>query len=69
MTANMEMVEHAKKGSLIIINENFHIYYFNKINKLTEEQKLNKNHNENDMFDILVNISTRPQIRHDTQGV
>jgi hypothetical protein len=45
------------------IKENFHIYHFNKLNKLIEEQKLNKEGNiRNDMFDILVNISTRPHI-------
>jgi hypothetical protein len=34
----MQMVEHAKKGNLMNIKENFHIYHFNKINKPTEER-------------------------------
>jgi hypothetical protein len=61
MTAIMEMVVCAKKGNLKNIKENFHIYYLNKTNKLIEEQKPNmESHNQNNMFDIIVNISTRP---------
>jgi hypothetical protein len=70
MTAIMAMVECAKKGNLMNIKENFHIYHLHKTNKLIEEQKPNKeSHNQNDMFDIIVNINTCPQIRHDTQGI
>jgi hypothetical protein len=42
-----------KKENLINIKENFHIY----------------RRNQNEMFDIIVNINTRPQTRHNTQGV
>jgi hypothetical protein len=70
MTTIMEMVEHAKKGSIMNIKENFHIYHLNKTNVLIEEQKANKdNHIQNEMFDIITNISTRPQIHHNSQQV
>jgi hypothetical protein len=70
MTTIMEMVEPAKKGNLMNIKENFHIYHLNKNNKLIEEQKSNKeSHNQNEMFDIIININTHPQIRHNTQEV
>jgi hypothetical protein len=60
MTVIMEMVEEAKKGNLMNV-KNFHIYHFNKLNKLIEELKLNKeNDNLNGMFDIIENIYTRP---------
>jgi hypothetical protein len=37
------------------IKENFHVYHFNELNKLIEEQELNKeNDNQNGMFDIIV---------------
>jgi hypothetical protein len=55
------MVEHAKNGNLMNIKENFHIYHFNKLNKLIEEQKLNKeNDNQN---------GTHPHKCHEAQGV
>jgi hypothetical protein len=54
MTVIMEMLDHAKKRNLMNIKENFHIYHFNKINKLIEEQKLTKeSYNQNTMFDIM----------------
>jgi hypothetical protein len=40
MTVIMEMVENAKKGIIMNVKENFHIYHFNKLNKLIQEQKL-----------------------------
>jgi hypothetical protein len=42
MTAIVEMVEYAKKGNLMNIKENFHIYHLNKTSKLIEGQKPNK---------------------------
>jgi hypothetical protein len=52
------------------IKENFHTYRLNKTNKLIDEQKPNKEiHKQNEMFDIIVNIITCPQTRHNTQGV
>jgi hypothetical protein len=38
----MERAGHAKRGNFMNIKENFHIYHFNKPNKLIEEQKLTK---------------------------
>jgi hypothetical protein len=70
MTGIMEIVEYTKKGTLMNIKENFHIYHLNQINKLIEDQKHDKeNHNQNDMFGIIVNISTRPHVCRDTQVV
>jgi hypothetical protein len=51
----MKMVEHAKKGNLMNIKENFHIYHFNKYNKLMREQKHAKeSDNQNSMIDIII---------------
>jgi hypothetical protein len=70
MTTTMEMVEYAKKGNVMNIRENFHIYHQNKTNMLIEEHKSNKDsHTQNEMFDIIININTRPQTRHNTQQV
>jgi hypothetical protein len=66
----MEMMEYAKKGNIMNIKENFHIYHLNKTNMLIEEQKANKdNHSQNEMFDIITNINTRPQTCHNSQQV
>jgi hypothetical protein len=70
MTTIMEMVEYAMKGNLMDMKENFHIHHQNKTNMLIEEQKANKdNHSQNEMFDIIININTRPQTRHNSQQV
>jgi hypothetical protein len=51
----MEMVEHAKKGNLMNIKENFHIYHFNQLNKLIEEQKHTKERDtQNSMLNIII---------------
>jgi hypothetical protein len=72
MTTIMEMVEYTKRKS----NEHkrtLPIYHLNKTNMLIEEQKPDKdNHSQNhqnEMFDIIININTRPQKRHNTQQV
>jgi hypothetical protein len=50
----VELIEHAKKGNLMNIKENFHIYDFNKLNKLIEEQKhMKERDNQNSMFEII----------------
>jgi hypothetical protein len=60
----MEMVEHANKCNLMNIKVNFYMYYFNKLNKLIEEQKYTKeSHNRNSTM-VQYNISTRPYKRH-----
>jgi hypothetical protein len=38
----MEMIERARKGRTMNIKENFHIYLFNHVNKLIQEQKHTK---------------------------
>jgi hypothetical protein len=61
------MTELARASSK---KENFHIYHLNKTNMLIEEQNPNKdNHSQNEMFDIIININTRPQTRDNTQQV
>jgi hypothetical protein len=63
MTTIMKIVEQAKKGTIMNIKENFHIYQQNKLNMLIEEQKANiQNHTQNEMFDLTTHIHTRPQI-------
>jgi hypothetical protein len=65
MTEIMEMVEHAKKGNLMNIKENFYIYHFNKLNKFIEEQKHKKeSDNQNSMFDIIIKHHPHNVIRH-----
>jgi hypothetical protein len=52
------------------IRENFHIYRLNKLNKLIEEPKLNKeNDNQNGMFDIIVKHLYTPTQRHEGQRI
>jgi predicted house-cleaning noncanonical NTP pyrophosphatase (MazG superfamily) len=51
----MEMIEKAKKGSIMNIKEDFHIYHFNKLNKLIEEQKhIKESKNLRNMFDLII---------------
>jgi hypothetical protein len=70
MTTIIEIMEYAKKGNLMDIKENFHIYHQNKTNMLIKEQKANKdNHSQNEIFDIIININTRPQTCHNSQQV
>jgi hypothetical protein len=57
----MEMVEHANKGNLMNIKEDFYIYCFNKLNKPIEEQKYTKERdNRNSMFDIIIHHQYTP---------
>jgi hypothetical protein len=66
----MEMVEQAKKGNIMDIKENFHIYHLNKTNMLIEEQKTNRdNQTQNEIFDIITNIRTQPRTCHNTQQI
>jgi hypothetical protein len=51
----MELVEHARKASIMDIKEDYYIYKFKKLNKLIEEQKSTKNNNnQNNLFDIVL---------------
>jgi hypothetical protein len=53
--------EHAKKGNLMNIKENFYIYHFNKLNNLIEEQKhMKESNNQNSMFDIIIKYQYTP---------
>jgi hypothetical protein len=38
----MKLVEHARKGNIMNIKEDYYIYKFKKLNKLIEEQKSTK---------------------------
>jgi intein-encoded DNA endonuclease-like protein len=60
----MEMVEWAKKGSMMNIKENFYIYQFNHFNKVIQEQKhIRKSDNQSSLFDIVVRSQRMPTIR------
>jgi predicted GIY-YIG superfamily endonuclease len=66
MTEILDMVEHAKKGNLVNIKENFYIFHFNKFNKLIEEQKHTKeSETQNSMFDIIIKHQYTPTQRHE----
>jgi hypothetical protein len=57
----MEMVEGAKKGSMMNMKENYYIYQFNYFNKLIQEQKQTKeSNNQNSLFDIAVRYQHTP---------
>jgi hypothetical protein len=64
MTVIMERVENAKKkGSIMNIKENFHVYRFNKLNKLIEEQKHTKeSDNQYNMFDLIIQHQYMPTL-------
>jgi hypothetical protein len=49
----MELIEKARKGKLMNIKENFHIYLYNQANSLIHEQK------QNGLFDLAVKHTTQ----------
>jgi hypothetical protein len=57
----MKLVEHARKGKIMNIKEDYYIYKFKKLNKLIEEQKITKdNDNQNNLFDITLGHEYMP---------
>jgi hypothetical protein len=51
----MEMIEYAKKDSIMNIKENYYIYQFKQLNEFIKEQKsIKENDNQNSMFDIVI---------------
>jgi hypothetical protein len=69
MTIIMEMIEKAKKGDIMNIKEDYHIYHFNKFNKLIEEQKHTKESiNQRNMFHLIIHQNT-PTLTSQTQEV
>jgi hypothetical protein len=57
----MKLVEHARKGSIMDIKEDYYIYKFRKRNKLIEERKITKdNENQNNLFDIAIGHEHTP---------
>jgi hypothetical protein len=68
----MNLVEHARKGNVMNIKEDYYIYKFKQLNELIEEQKITKdNDNQNNLFDIalrheymsIVNVSRNGVIK------
>ena len=54
----MEIIGKAKKGNIMNIKEEFQIYYYNKHNKLIDEQKqIRETNNQNNMFDLIIHHS------------
>jgi hypothetical protein len=58
----MKLVEHARKGSIMDIKEDYYIYKFKKLNKLIEEQKSTKDNNQNNLFDIALGHECTPTV-------
>jgi hypothetical protein len=57
----MELIEHARKGNIVNIKENYYIYKFKQLEKLIVEQKSTKdNDNQNGMFDIALRHECTP---------
>jgi hypothetical protein len=51
----MELIEYARKGNIMNIEENYYIYKFKQFKELIEEQKNTKeNDNQNSMFDMVL---------------
>ena len=70
MTVIMEMIEKANKGGIMNIKEDFHIYRFNKFNKLIEEQKHTKESNSQcNMFDLIIQHQNTPTSTSQIQEV
>jgi hypothetical protein len=57
----MEKIDKAKKGRIMTIKENFHIYIHKKQNQLIEEQRASTDDFTNILFDITMTYMTRPQ--------
>jgi hypothetical protein len=59
----MEIIETAKKGNLMNIKEEFHIYYNSKQNKIIDEQKQTREaNNKLNMFDLLIQFMNTPHL-------
>jgi hypothetical protein len=57
----MKLVEHARKGNIMNIKEDYYTYKFKKLNKLIEEQKSTiDNDNQNNLFDIALRHEYTP---------
>jgi hypothetical protein len=70
MAIIMEMIEKARKGGIMNIKEDYHIYHFNKFNKLIEEQKHTKeSNNQRNMFDLIIQHQNTPTLTSQTQEV
>jgi hypothetical protein len=72
MTIIMEMVEKAKKGDIMNIKEDYHIYIYhsNKFNKLIKEQKHTKeSNNQRNMFDLIIQHQNTPTLTSQIQEV
>jgi hypothetical protein len=51
----MEMIEYARKGSIMNIKENCYIYQFKQLNELIEEQEsIKENDSQNSIFNIAI---------------
>jgi hypothetical protein len=58
----MEVIEHARKGNIMNIKENYYIYKFIQLKELTEEQKVTKDYDNQNMSDIALRHEYTPTI-------
>jgi hypothetical protein len=59
----MEKIDHARKGRLMNIKENFHIYIYKQQNKLIDEQGTHEDSHANILYDtalIFIHTPTQP---------
>jgi hypothetical protein len=59
----MEKTDHARKGRIMNIKENFYIYMHNQNNKLIDEQKTNEDNHKNILFDVAMAYIDMPPIK------
>jgi hypothetical protein len=63
----MEKIDHTRKGRLMKIKENFHIYRYKQQNTLIDEQRTHENKHANNLYETaLTSIHTPTQPHYST---
>jgi hypothetical protein len=62
----MEKIDHARKGRIMNIKENFHIYIYKQQNKLIDEQRANEDDHANILYDTALTFMDTPTQPHYT---
>jgi hypothetical protein len=60
----MEKIDHAKKGRLMNIKDNFHIHMYKQRNKLIDEQRAHEDNHANILYDIASTFLDTPTQPH-----
>jgi hypothetical protein len=62
----MEKIDHARKGRLMNIKENFHIYIYKQQNKLISEPRAKEDDHANILYDTALTFMDTPTEPHYT---